>query len=156
MLLKLDKELKQTDTINYACLPQNRFDTPKPGDMCTIAGWGVHSKNTNISWEKFYITYIRNFYIRIRSKKLVKDFGWSHILFRKKNYQFRPISTHFRPIGKNSQFWNFLKNALWTFTVTSRAQMAFQTPIQFNGHKKPNYLLLPSCGILELSRNFYF
>ena len=45
MLLKLDKELKQTDTINYACLPQNRFDTPKPGDMCTIAGWGVHSKN---------------------------------------------------------------------------------------------------------------
>ena len=44
MLLKLDKELKQTDTINYACLPQNRFDTPKPGDMCTIAGWGVHSK----------------------------------------------------------------------------------------------------------------
>lgn len=43
MLLKLDKELKQTDTINYACLPQNRFDTPKPGDMCTIAGWGVHN-----------------------------------------------------------------------------------------------------------------
>ena len=43
MLLKLDKELKQTDTINYACLPKNRFDTPRPGDMCTIAGWGVHS-----------------------------------------------------------------------------------------------------------------
>ena len=53
MLLKLDKELKQTDTINYACLPQNRFDTPKPGDMCTIAGWGVHSKKTNFSLKIF-------------------------------------------------------------------------------------------------------
>ena len=52
MLLKLDKELKQTDTINYACLPKNRFDTPRPGDMCTIAGWGVHSKS-NFNSEPF-------------------------------------------------------------------------------------------------------
>jgi len=44
MLLKLDKELKQTDTINYACLPDNRFDTPRPGDKCTIAGWGVNNE----------------------------------------------------------------------------------------------------------------
>jgi hypothetical protein len=48
MLLKLDKELKQTDTINYACLPSNRFDTPGPGDKCTIAGWGVNSNQSII------------------------------------------------------------------------------------------------------------
>ena len=86
MLLKLDKELKQTDTINYACLPQNRFDTPKPGDMCTIAGWGVHSKNTNISWEKFY------------SQKNKNLSFLTH---------FDPFSIH--SLGKNSQFWKKLR-----------------------------------------------
>ena len=44
MMLKLDKILEPTNSINFACLPQSRFDTPKPGDMCVIAGWGVNSK----------------------------------------------------------------------------------------------------------------
>jgi hypothetical protein len=48
MMLKLDKMLEPTNNINFACLPQSRFDTPRPGDKCTIAGWGVNSKSKNI------------------------------------------------------------------------------------------------------------
>lgn len=43
MMLKLNKVLEPTNNINFVCLPNSRFDTPKPGDKCTIAGWGVNS-----------------------------------------------------------------------------------------------------------------
>lgn len=47
MMLKLDKMLEPTNNINFACLPQSRFDTPRPGDKCTIAGWGVNTKEND-------------------------------------------------------------------------------------------------------------
>ncbi|CAG5095833.1 Oidioi.mRNA.OKI2018_I69.XSR.g14359.t1.cds [Oikopleura dioica] len=35
MMLKLDSILQTLE---------NRFDSPKPGDKCTIAGWGIHTR----------------------------------------------------------------------------------------------------------------
>ncbi|CBY13815.1 unnamed protein product [Oikopleura dioica] len=39
MMLKLP-----TRDINFICLPENRFDSPQPGDRCTIAGWGINTR----------------------------------------------------------------------------------------------------------------
>lgn len=47
MMLKLDRLLEPTNNINFVCLPQSRFETPQPGDMCTIAGWGVNTKQSD-------------------------------------------------------------------------------------------------------------
>jgi len=43
MMLKLDSILPTRD-INFICLPENRFDSPQPGDRCTIAGWGINTR----------------------------------------------------------------------------------------------------------------